>query len=234
MQDDMSLSLVQSFLRNKWVRLFLVLDAILLIIFILTLIWQATEVSVINFNITPLDSTISINGNDDYGNGQYSITPGTYEIVISHEGLETKTFTIDLPPNNIVSISTFLSDKDKTFDYYKLRKNLESFNSLEDIASLNNNITTDHDTSAEDFIQKFKSNQELLSSKLPIDYYESEGDGENRSLLKNITIKAAHDCNLTLCVRALVVGTDNEDFIKNLLREKGINPEDYEIEYKFY
>lgn len=234
MQDDVMLSPLQAFFRNKWVRLFLVVDVVLLLILILILIWQATKVSTIKLNVVPFDSTITINGKSGFTNGEYSITPGTYQVTISHDNLETKTLAVDISPKNVVSVTTFLSDTGKTFDFYKLRKNLDSFYNLKEIASSENNLTTDHDTSAEEFIQKFQTNYTDFTTKLPVEYYESTGYGETLSIQKNITLKAAYDCDLTLCIQALVVGTDSKEFVDNLLRDKGINLEDFEIEYKFY
>ena len=234
MQNDVILSPVQIFFRNKWVRLFLIIDVIAVLVIIGILIWQTTKVSTINFDVTPIDSTISINGNSDYSNGEFSVTPGTYEITISHEGLKTKTFTIDVSPEHVVSISTFLSDEKNSFDFYKLRDNYMSYKKLEEIASSRNNITIDHDTSAESFIQKFQKNYNNFSTKLPIEYHKSEGYGAYLQILENITIKANYNCNLTLCVQALIVGTENKDLIKSLMEEKGLNAEDFEIEYKFY
>ena len=34
--------------------------------------------------------------------------------------------------------------------------------------------------------------------------------------------------------RVLVVGTQDQEYVNNMLRNNDINPEDYEIEYKFY
>ena len=62
----------------------------------------------------------------------------------------------------------------------------------------------------------------------------SEGYGADLQILENITIKANYNCNLTLCVQALIVVTENKDLIKSLMEEKGLNAEDFEIEYKFY
>jgi hypothetical protein len=233
MQDDSTLSPLQSFFRNKWVRLCLIFDALLLLVLIGVLIWQSTKVSTIDFDITPLDSAISINGKQ-YTNGQYSITPGSYKVTITHEGLEAKTFDINISPQNSVSVSTFLSDEEKTFDFYQQRANYMSYKKLEEIASSNNNITTDHDTSAESFIARFQEDYEAFTTKLPIDYYESKGYGQTLEILKTINILAKDDCKYILCVQALIVGTNDQEFIKSLLKEKGINAEDFEIEYKYY
>ena len=234
MQHTQILSPAQIFFRNKWVRLIIAIDIIALIVLGLVLIWQTTKVSTVNFDITPLDSKISVNGNHSYQNGQYSLTPGSYEITISHESMTPKTFTVNIAPDTIVSVTTFLSDQDQTYDYYKLREHYMDYEKLAQIASSANNLTTDQDISAESFIAKFQKDYTDFSTKLPIEYRESEGYGQDLSIQKNITLKAKYDCNYTLCVQALVVGTDDESFIKSLLTDKGFNTEDFEIEYKFY
>ena len=109
-----------------------------------------------------------------------------------------------------------------------------SYKKLAEIASADNNLTTDHDTSAENFIQEFQDNYHMFTTQLPIEYQESEGYGSNLQILKNITIKANYNCEKTLCIQALVAGTDSKDFVSQLLQEKGFNTEDFEIEYKFY
>ena len=234
MQHHSTLSPAQAFFRNKWVRLALVFDVILIIILVVVLIWQATKVSTISFDITPIDATISINGNSDYHNGQYPLTPGTYQVTISHAGLAPKTFTVDIVPDHVMSLTTFLTDETQTFEFYQQRANFTSYQKLAEIASMANNITTDHDTSAETFLTRFQSSYDAFTHKLPLEYREDEGYGQDRSILKNITFKAKYDCQLTLCIHALVVGTDDKAFINSILQQNGFNTEDFEIEYKFY
>lgn len=234
MQNNEGLSPIRIFFHNKWVILCLVIDIILIVILIGIFIWRTTKVSTIKLNIVPADSTISINGDDRYTNGQYNITPGTYNVTIAHDGLEPKTFTIDAPPHHVVSITTFLSDQNHTFNFYKLRSNYNSYLKLTEIASAENNLTTDHDSSAENFIQKFQEDYKTFTTKLPFDYNESTGYGQTLEILKNITLKANYGCRLTLCIQALAAGTNSESFINQLLEEKGFNVEDFEIEYEFF
>lgn len=234
MQKDPFISPLRSFFHNKWVLLFLLFDIILLLIPLFILLWQNTAVSTINLNFAPIDSTITVNGNSDFTNGEYSITPGTYKIAVSHEGLEPKSFTINIPPNYSVTVSAFLSESDHSFNFYKLRDNFRSYRKLAEIASSEHNTTFDHDTSAEEFVQRFQKNYDAFTTELPIEYRESEGYGRDLSILKNITIKADSNCSFTLCVQALVVGTDSKEFIDKLLEEKGFNVEDLQIDYKFY
>lgn len=232
MQDG-SVSPIKAFFRNKWVRLILVIDIVIIISIIVTLIINSTKQSIITFNVVPADSQISLNGKGGYSNGSYRLAPGVYDVEISHEGLDTKNFKVDLEKDDISTIITFLHQGDN-FDFYTLRDNIGDYLSLAEIASAGYNQTTDQDISAEGFITEFQKNYDLYSAQLPIEYRESEGYGANLSILKNITIRADYDCDVTLCVEALMVGTDSRGFVNSLLQEKGFNVEDFEIEYKIY
>ena len=231
-----NLSPLRLFFRNKWVRLTLLVDVILLIILAVILIQQSTRVSIINFNVTPLDATIAVNGDSKYTNGQYSITPGSYKVTISHEGLETKTFNINISPQNSVSISTFLSDEEKSFDFYQQRANYMSYKKLEEIASSGNNMTTDHDTSAESFITEFNEQYNLIADSLPIRYatYEHDVDGWDSLIEQIIIIQPDKDdsCTKTLCVKALMGLSDDKELVNSILSEKSINPKVVEILYE--
>ena len=228
MQNTNDYSPVQTFLHNKWVRIVLIANAIIIIVIICLLIWQSTKVSTVNLNITPVDATISINGDKKYQNGQYSITPGTYNVTISHEGLEPKNFTIDVAPQSVVTISTFLSDKDHTFDFYKLRKNYPSYAKLEEIASADNNITT------ETFIKRFQEDYEALTTKLPIDHSETIYQDGFYEIKNSFNIIARNDCTNTLCIQVNTLSANDKEYINAIIQEKGLNVEDFEIEYKYY
>lgn len=234
MQNE-GVSPLKAFFRNKWVRLVLVLDVVIVIFVIIAAIVKTTRTAVISFNVTPVDAKITIDGSGDYANSgeAYSLAPGTYEVQISHESLSPKTFTVSLEADRNTTITTFLH-QDNDFSFYTLRDNFSSFEKLAEIASASDNQTTDHDTSAEAFIANFQESYNLYRTKLPIEYRESEGYGSNLSILKNITIRASYNCDITLCIQALMVGTDSEEFINTLLEEKGFNVEDFEIEYKVY
>lgn len=234
MQNTNDYSPVQAFLHNKWVRIVLIANAIIIIVIICLLIWQSTKVSTVNLNITPVDATISINGDKKYQNGQYSITPGTYNVTISHEGLEPKNFTIDVAPQSVVTISTFLSDADHTFDFYKLRKNYPSYAKLEEIASADNNITTDQDITAETFIKRFQEDYEALTTKLPIDHSETIYQDGFYEIKNSFNIIARNDCANTLCIQVNTLSANDKEYINAIIQEKGLNVEDFEIEYKYY
>lgn len=234
--EDGSISLVKAFFAKKWVRLGLVIDVVAILVLIGVLIWQATKVSTITFNIAPVDATISVNGKTGFTNGTYSITPGTYEIKISHDNLESKTFTIDIAPRHAVTLSAFLSDADQTFGFYELKENYASFLKLAEIASADNNTTNDYDTSAEDFIETFQNNYSIWQKKLPVHFTDYQETETGRKLVKDITIKTNYDeeCKKTLCIKALMAFTDDKEFVNQMLKDQGFDLDHYEVVYEIF
>lgn len=233
--EDGSISPARAFFRNKWVRIVLIIDVIVLLIIIGLAIRNATKTSTINFNITPIDATISINGDTKYTNGQYAMTPGTYKITISHEGLESKTITVDLAPQYSTTVTTFLAGADNNFEFYELKENHESLQKLQEIASVNNNITTDQDISAADFIADFQKAYQLYQNELPISYYEykeTAGSSPKYTTTKDISIMSSDECQKTLCLKAVMFMTDDKNFVENLLSEKGFDLKIFEVIYE--
>lgn len=228
MQDG-NVSPLRAFFRNKWVLSILVIDIIVIFIVVGILIWQTTKVSTISFNIVPYDATISVNGNTSYTNGEYIITPGVYEIEISHEGLNTKSFRLDFEPHDNIVLTTFLSDSND-FEFYKLKENYESFRELSEIASAEDNKTSDDDESAEEFIDSFEKIISI-SEILPIDHMVFNEDDVSSSPFFAIDID--EDCkyyNLCLIVSP-VLNTTHEEVLE-FIREQGYTPENYEIKFK--
>ena len=229
MQDG-SVSPIGSFFRNKWVRLILIVDILAIIGIIAIIIYNLTKNSIINFTIAPIDATITVNGNSSYHNGSYQFHPGTYEVVIYHDGLNSKTFTVELQDNSNAAITTFLSGSDN-FDFYRLKDNYSSYLALERIAAASDNQTTDHDTSAEEFIADFRRNYNLYSTQLPATYSEYD---DNNELVKYISVNKSDKCDVTLCIKALMNSESDRTLADSLLQGKGFNLEDFEIEYKVF
>lgn len=235
MQDG-SVSPIRAFFRNKWVRLILVLDVAIIISIIVVLIINSTKQSIITFNVVPADSQISLNGKSGYSNGSYRLAPGVYDVEISHEGLDTKNFKVDLEKDDISTIITFLHQGDN-FDFYTLRDNIGDYLSLAEIASAGYNQTTDQDISAEGFIDKINYNTKLYQEELPIDYTEYMRSENKDIMAYNIAIRRAIDkssCTKYLCIEAIMILTDDKNIVNSMLEDAGFNLEDFEIEYKIF
>lgn len=234
MQNDGSISPVRVFLRNKWVRLVLVIDILAIITVIGILIWNATKTAVINFNIAPVDAKIQIDGRGEYYNGSYQVHPGNHEITISHDGLTTKIFNLDLKSGYNTTLTTFLSDNGN-FDFYTFKNNYTSFDKLAEIASKDNNITTDGDTSAEQFIDNFRNTLSIME-KLPIKGYVY-ADSSTNSSTAGFAIRngiSKEGCEKTACLLVNYYGKDFESAVADAITDAGYNPANYQIIYERY
>ncbi len=232
-------SSVAEFFRNKWVRLIIILDIIAIIVVVIFTVFNVMKTSVLYFNITPLDATISVNGDSNYANGSYRMLPGDYEIAISHEGMTTKTFNVELGGDSIVNIVTYLAGEDGGFEFYELRDNYSSYVELAGIASAENNVTTDGDTSAEEFVAEMEERLSLMD-KLPlvrqIPHLLSNGARHiDRILVENGVEMLEDGCTSILCLYADYYDDgaidDYKQAVKDLIIEAGYNPIDYEIIY---
>lgn len=233
--NDGSISPIRAFFNNKWIRIILVIDVLIIFVLIGIKFWQSTKVSVIEFNIAPIDATISVNGNTNYANGQYSITPGTYEIKISHEGLETKTLSVDIEPHQITPVTLFLTGANNDLSFYELKDNYKSFEKLDSIISSNQNLTTKDNTFVKDFISDFKHKISIFN-KLPIKGYVY-GDSSANSSSAGFTIQNGQNsksCDKTTCLLVKYYGHDYEEAVKAKIKEAGYNPADYQIVYERY
>lgn len=233
MQNDGSISPIRAFLRKRWVKITSIIICVFIVVIAsVIIILNVTRNATIVFNIAPVDALIQIDGNGEYHNGANDIYPGSHTVTISHNGLITKSFIIEAQSGLVTTLSTFLSSEDKSFSFYQQKDNYPSFQKLAEIASKDNNQTTDQDTSAETFIADYQSAYKLWqSSKLPIRYAKH---GEYGHLTEDVTIRKGQDCYLTLCLEALMVGTSDHNLIKSLLEKNGFNAEEYEIIYKTY
>lgn len=236
MEDAGSESQVKNFFKNKWVRLVLVIDVLVIVFIIGVAIWNATKTATLIINVAPVDAKVQV-GSDVYSNGTYKVHPGTYDISVSKDGLDTKTFTVDVGANDAIDFAVFLKAGEKDFNYYTMMNNYESFRKLAEIASAVSNNTFDNDTSAEAFVTDFQKKYNLYESGvLPIEYTTYDVIDGTRVLTADVTIRRGTEdiCEKTLCLEALMALTNDNNLINNLLTDNGLNPADYEIHYKYY
>lgn len=240
MYNEVNTSPIKLFFHKKWVRIVLVLDFIVIIAIIGLVIANSMKTSIVSFYVAPVDATIVVNGTK-YTNGTYQFFPGSYDVVISHADLDSKDFHLDLTSNSTTNVTTFLSATDdngtQTFDFYTLKPNYDSFQTLASIAGKDNNQTIDRDTSAEEFIEKYQNTYNIYySNALPINYQSYTKDEAGEPLLdKSITIKRASEkvsCRELLCVQVLMINAEDKDLADSLLTQKGLDLSYMEIIYE--
>ena len=231
-----NVSPVKAFFRNKWVRLVLAIDAVVLVALLVVLIMNAMKTSVISFDVTPIDAKILVNGSE-YTNGSYRFAPGTYEIVASHEGMATKSFTVELGDDSIVNLATFLVGEDGGFGFYELRENYNSYVKLAEMASVENNLTVDHDVSAEEFITEFQKDYGIFEilpivDRTPSKYGLEAGVAYQYDMLMIQEGLDVDECLMTLCLYATDTLGGREDYVKEIVNNFGYDAGDFQIVYE--
>lgn len=238
MYNEVNASPIKLFFHQKWVRIVLALDIIVIIIVIGIAIYNSMKTAVVTFNVTPIDATIFV-GNDIYENGTYKLSPGSYDVAIIHPDLDSKYFHLDLAGDSSTLVATFLSatdeDGEASFDFYTLKSNYYSYQSLASMASKSDNKTTDHDPSAEDFIAKMEKTLSIFS-KLPILGYV-HADPTAKGPTAGFSIRNGADdkeCTKIACLLVMNYGEGIKEAVAEKITESGYNPTDYEIFYERY
>ena len=228
----------KEFLNKRWVKVVLIIDVLIVLAIIGVLIWHATKTATVNFSVAPIDAKITLNGQGDYKNGTYKLHPGNYEVTVSRDGLESKTFNLELKSGYVTTLAAFLTGENNSFEFYELKDNYASFQKLSEIASADNNQTTDQDTSAEGFIAKFQKAYQLKKEVLPIEdyeYKEDDGTSPQYTTVRDISILATdYDCQKTLCLKVKIKKIDTEDYtsyVDKILQERGFNLNLFEVKY---
>lgn len=229
MQNDGSVSPLRQFFRNKWVKLIIVIDIIAVVVVVAILVNNVTKTAIINFNVAPVDAKIQLNGQGDYNNGSYQVHPGNYKVTISHDGLESKTFDLDLQSDYNTTLTAFLKGTNDNFDFYTYKINYDSLQKLISIASEGNNLTTDQDPSAETFIANYQTMKDMLE-KLPIEHQSINSAHPDDSTF--FAINVGTDCERTICLLASPIINATHEDVLNFLRDQGYNPDDYEVKFQ--
>lgn len=235
MQNTEDDSLLKAFFKNKWVRAILVINFLIIITLIAIFVINARKVSTITFDVAPIDAHISINGTT-YTNGTYSITPGKYQVEISHSDLDSKTLPLDIEPHHDVIVAAFLS-QNGNFDFYEQKDNFKSFQKLQEIASSDDNKTTDHDSSAETFIKDFKAKYQFLSNlpiidRTPSPYGTEYGVNYQYDTFMIQDGKNLEECQKIFCLHVTDTSGQRQGYAATLIQKFGLNPEDFQIVYE--
>ena len=247
---ESNVSPVRAFFRNKWVRLILVIDVLVLVAMVVIMVINAMKTAVINISVTPLDAVVMVDGHE-YENGwSYRLMPGEHEVAISHEGFVTKTFNVEIGSDEIANMTTYLVGEgefeastagvnDPRFEWYKLKDNYGSFTRLAEMATPGNNITYDQDVRAGEFVEEVQKALGLMG-ELPIirqisHYFPETGVKhiDKITIMNGTKYDDGENCKtyLCLCIEYYDDGVvDNYyDLAVDKVLEAGYDVEDYEV-----
>ena len=190
---------------------FVAIDIVALIIFIVLAIQKALKTAVVDIEITPSIAKVQIGG-ESFMPGAYRTYPGKYMATISAEGFQSKTVEVDLNDASTTKIYDYLLPNDDNLNYYA--RNNDDFELLKQF----------DDEEAKKIVDIVS-----IKSVLPMTRFKYGGLNGKSS---ETTISEMVDCSTYFCLIAIGDLGENNSIVKEMIKEKGYNPEDYEIKYE--
>lgn len=192
----------------------IVFNLILIGIVVFILINQTSKTALLDVLVTPSDSKITLNGQEVKNFETQKFAPGEYTAKIEKDGLEIKEIQLNLVENQTTKLHTYLTGSDNDFSYYVSNSNDEEI--LERVS----------DENSKDFIKKYS-----IIKILPI-HYEKYINNYSQHVWFEITQEKNQNCHF-ICLKITDKTGSNEGNAYNLIKEKGFNPADYQINYKY-
>lgn len=195
----------------------IILSCVILFGLIFTLIFYQTSLATVDLLVAPVSSKITIN-NKEYKNGQHKLTPGEYEVIISKEDFNTKTFKLSLKAGKTTNLHTFLDQTDGLETWY--------INHNEDDL-IRTQIGDEQATKAS---EKYNKKYPIVSV-LPLIYADYD-DNYNYTEYR-IDGGKYDECKKEFCLKITDSTGGNEEKAKRFIQENGFDPNDYEIIYEY-
>lgn len=159
----------------------------------------------------PTEATIRLDSKNIKSGTQY-VRAGKHTVVVSLEGLGTKTQEIEIASGETKSINIYLTGEGDDFSYYL--KNEEDVDRLELIG----------DEKALEFVSEYRQTKSI-TELLPLTIIENYGEASSR-------LELGKDCERSYCLKI----TDKDKKLKEQMLSKikalGFNSDDYEIQYE--
>lgn len=174
--------------------------------------------------VAPSDATVMIDG-QEYTNGTYRFYPGTITAEISQEGFETKTETLELQNGQVTKLFAYLTEKSGDFSWYVSHD--EDLSILRQISN---------DDLSQSFLKEYdqkiaKAEQIKNAPDLP---YTAQDD--NGNIITIVYTESNNYCprySVKPCVIITKkIGNASYELGLNLLREKGYDPDYFNIVYQ--
>lgn len=185
---------------------------------IIAIIYHHQQTASIDIQVTPIDATISINGKNYENLTSHNMLPGDYHVVISMDGMQEKELDFTLEKDGFYKLQAYLLDENGGFDYYLNHPGDELI--LSEIAD---------DKKSKEFVKKYEKATSILN-ELPIEYDSYTPDFAFYTQFK-IAYSDKEDCPKVACLDVIDSTGNSEEAAIQLIRDKGFNPDDYEITY---
>ena len=176
--------------------------------------------TLLDLNIAPLSSKITLDGND-IGQGISEVVPGTHHLAFSAEGFNSKEYDIEVKANQTNSVSDYLMNNENGLEYYLF--------SVTDMEVLKTVKSED----VKEFIDNY-NHAYTLFPKLPIEHTFYTDDGLGKVIIKDG--RSSRRCKKYLCLEVDSITdtlTEAKSGVMEALHNSGYSITDYEVVYDF-
>ncbi|MBR3137765.1 hypothetical protein IKG41_00200 [Candidatus Saccharibacteria bacterium] len=188
----------------------------IILVSIIFIIINSGKNATLDIIVSPLSAEIKIDGKE-YKNGTYQFEPGEVEVEITKDGFTSERKTILLEPNKTTKLYTYLMPIDGSFDWY--------LNHEEDMMILNTIGDAEANADSASYREKYP-----IIEILPIQFVDYD---ENWELTEFRIDGGMFDgCEGTFCLKITDTTGGNYEKAIQMIKEKGFNPDDYEIIYE--
>lgn len=222
-------NLAGGFLKNWWVKIILLLDGVLILAVVVAGVMRGERNAVIDFEVTPIDAEVFLNGESGYMEGEYKVFPGEYQVKVVREGMDAKEFNVTVGANEYVTVATFLT-KEGGFSYYELKENYADYEELREIVARNELTNSKEESAAaREFVRRFEKAYAIFDESFigeAMSYADGTGDWRVWGS------EGVAECEKTLCLEVVDILEENKDDLRKLISGAGYNFSDYQIVYR--
>ena len=220
--------------RHKIISSIIAANLVAILIVAIAFIIHISKTATLDIAVAPSEAEIRINGNA-YDNFQsHELAPGSYEAVISMEGMKTRNIKFDLDTDGYYKLSTYLVSEENGLNYYW--QNQQEMDNLamvlEDADGRVFGDNAEQDRAARELIAKYRE-KEAGEQNLPITYSADVADNGFGFIYLFISLGDDDNCKngAETCIIIYDTTGGNYDLAVSLIQEKGIDLNDYEIIY---
>lgn len=171
----------------------------------------------LNVLVAPTSAEVVINGKK-YENGDHKIESGEAVAVVSKEGFVTQEVTLKLTKGETTNLHLYLMPEDGTYDWY--------YDHEDEMMILN----TIGDNEANKNSASYVASNPIIEI-LPIIYADYDENWDYTEY--RVDGGSFDECEKVFCLKITDTTGGNRDAAMNKIREKGFNPDDYEIIYSY-
>lgn len=206
--------------RRKYLLIASIIGFFVLVIFIIiAFILDSQKTATVDVLVAPSFSQIEIDGHKLKTVGQQRLKPGEYIAKISADGFETQEIPITLIENEETKLYLVLNPTSDNSDFYD--NNSKEANLAQRINEALVSIN------AELYLKKYP-----IVGVLPIIFVEVNQDTNTWREFR-IDYGEFEQCETDFCLKVTDTNGDNYGRALDQIREKGFNPDDYEIVYEY-